>query len=157
MWRFDRWSPPATFIYQNTKLYTVCLKALSNLHTWLQELHALMSWEMPLIVHTTSEVLCEVQRSLKWLYWAVHIKHKQNDDDVIHWHSHSITCITHTVPVQHDTEEGQGKYTHNIMYVQYMNVSFHKWTSAFIDYIHHIWCMYIVMHMHVTVMYSNLQ
>ena len=34
-----------------------------------------------------------------------------------------------------------GNCTHNIMYVQYMNVSFHKWTSASIDYVHHIWCM----------------
>ena len=26
--------------------------------------------------------------------------------------------VSHTVPVQHDTEEGQGNYAHNIMYVQ---------------------------------------
>ena len=72
----------------------------------------------------------------------------QLDDDVIHWHSHSIICITHTVPVQHDTEEGQGKYTHNIMYtytyvqyiyiymyVEYTVCTFHS-TSELVRWLH---------------------
>ena len=40
-------------------------------------MHALMSSKLPLIVHTTSEPLREVQCSLEWLYWEVHIKNKQ--------------------------------------------------------------------------------
>ena len=73
---------PATFVQQSTKLYTAFWRTWAPRATLSRDskgyVHVLMSWELPLIVYTTSEVLCEVQCSLKWLYWEVHIKHKQN-------------------------------------------------------------------------------
>ena len=71
MWRFAG-APPATFVHQNAQLYTACLRTWAPGVTFSLDskgyacicVHALMSSELPLIVHTTSEVL--VKCSVHW-------------------------------------------------------------------------------------------
>ena len=61
------WSTPAIFVEQITKVNTACFENMAPRVTFSLDSKGYMQLRVPLIVHTTSEVLREVQRSLKWL------------------------------------------------------------------------------------------